>query len=497
VSLKALGDDDNTGEMKMNGSKLAIVFILSLVLATAASAGTGILAQTTEALKAEYMVQVMESARAGADGALAQLQNRNVTIPGDLNATYGEAMNGYQLALQYRNQANYSACNENALRAQQMFMETASYAAALGADGVSPGEEEVMARIQLRARITQMYGIIDELGNATAKMENAGINASGIAGDFAQLRLRLQNATQAINSGDLGLANQTMAGVEASLLALKFQYGGYVEQADALRARNYIMNAEQLMFSYEARINAQTNLSVQNRDEAMGFMNQARIQLQIANASLEAGNVTGALQLMEQFRLRMQDACGAMGEGNQTRAQLELRVMNMQMEIEDLANRTGALKSYGFNVSVQEQEMAQIRLELRSMDCGNATAEGNLVQVQARIRNTEQAVGEMENQRMVQERARIQGEIDALGQRLGNCTQRAGQFKQNGANVSHIEMMIQEATALMNGAQSRLSNGELNSAEGMASQAGSITSQAEGALNQMGGGQGGNGGGGP
>jgi hypothetical protein len=480
----------------MNGSKLAVAIIFSLVLATAASAGSGILAQTTDALKAEYMVQVMESAKAGADSALAQLQNRNVSIPGSINATFGDAMNQYQLALQYRNQANYSACNECALRAQSRFMETVSYAAALGADGTSPGEEDVMARIELRARIMHMRSVVDDLENATAKMENAGINASGVAGDLAQMRLRLENATRAMNCGDIVMANQTMTGLEASMMALRLQYEGSVNQTDALRARNYIMHAEQLMLNYEARINAQTNVSEDQRGQALGFMIQARNQLQAANASLVAGNVTDAFRLMEQFRLRMQEACGAMGEGNQTRAQLELRIMNMQMEVEGLANRTAALKSYGFNVSAQEQEEEQIRMELRDTDCTNASAEGNIIQVEARIRNVEQAVGEMENQRMVQERARIQGEIDSLGQRLGNCTQRAGQFKQNGGNVSQIELMIQEATALMNGAQSKLANGELNSAEGLVSQAGGIVSQAEGALNQMGGGgQGGNGGG--
>lgn len=479
----------------MNGRKMGIAIVISLILAAAASAGTGILAQTTDAVKAEYMVQVMESARAGADNALAQLQSRNITVPGSINASYGEALNQYQLALQYRSQANYTACSGYALRAQQMFMEMAAYAEGLGLNGTAPEVQQLMARLEIRARIMQMEGIVDEIGNATTKMENAGFNGSAMAGDLAQLRLRLQNATCALNGGDLALANQTMAGADADLLALRLRFGGLVEQADALRARNYIMNAEQLMLNYQARVNAQTNISGQSRDEAIGFMNQARTQLQAANASLAGGNLTDALRLMEQFRLRMQEACGAMGEGNQTQAQLEQRVVGMLMQIEGIANRTGALGARGFNVSAQEQEIQQMRLELRSMDCTNATAEGELTQMQVRIQNMEQVVGEMEGQLMVQERARIQAEIDGLQLRLGNCTQRMAQMKKNGTNVSNVELMLQEATALMNSAQEKLNNGEFNSAEALVVQCQNVVTQAEGALNQMGGGPGGNGGG--
>ncbi|MGF3498335.1 MAG: hypothetical protein ACQXXL_01765 [Candidatus Methanosuratincola sp.] len=478
----------------MKGSKLAAAFVLSLALLTVASAGTGILAQTTDALKSEYMVQVMESARAGAENALAQLQFRNMTLPVDLNATYAEAVNRYHLALQYRSQANYSGCNEQALLAQNMFREVAAYATALGVNGDQPGEEALRARIELRARITRMQSVIDELSNATAKMDNAGVNASGVAGNLAQLRLRLENATLAMNGGDAALANQTAAEVEESLAELVLQFKNCVSETDALRARIFIRNAEQMMLDYEARVNAQANVSEAHRQEALALMNQAMLQLRIANSTLESGNLTGALRLMEQVRIRLQEACVAMGEGNQTRAQLELRIMSMQMEAECVANRIQALKGYGFNVSAQEQEMVQIREQLRTADCANASAECSLAQIQARIRDIGQALEEMEGQRQAQERARIQGEIDALWQRLENCTQRARQFKQGGSNVSQIELMIQQATSITNEAQLRLNGGDLVSAERMVSQAGGIVSQAEGALNQMGGGHGGSGG---
>lgn len=462
------------------------------MLATAVMAGTGILAQPVEALKAEYMVQIMESARAGAEQALAQLQSRNVTVPADLNTTYGEAMNRYQLALQYRSQANYSACNELALRAQNMFREVAQYAASLALEPEQPGEQALRARIELRARIAMMQSVIEELVNATAKMGDFGVNSSGVAGDLAQLRLRLEDATREMDRGDVRVANQTLAEVEAGLQALMPLLEERVAETDSLRARIFIRDAEQMMTSYEARINAQTGVSEAQRQEALAMMHQARIQLQAVNSTLESGNLTEAVRLMDQIRTRLQEACVAMGGGNQTRAQLELRIMQMQMEVEELARRLQALKGYGFNVTAQEQEMAQIREQLRTAECVSANAEGNLVQIQARIRIMGEVLDGMEGQRTVQERARIQGEIDALLQRLGNCTQRAGQYKQGGSNVSHIESMIRQATSLVNQAQLRLNSGDMNGAGTLVSQAGGIVSQAEGALNQMGGGHGGN-----
>lgn len=476
----------------MNRSKLAVAAILSFMLATAVMAGIGILAQPAEALKAEYMVQIMESARAGAEQALAQLQSRNLTVPADLNTTYGEAMNRYQLALQYRSRANYSACNELALGAQNMFREVAEYAASLAFEPEQPGEQSLRARIELRARIAMMQSVIEELVNATAKMGDLGVNSSGVAGDLAQLQLRLEDAAREMNRGDVSIANQTLAEVEASLQSLVPMLKELVNGTDALRARIFIRNAEQMMISYEARINAQTGVSEAQRQEALAMMHQARVKLQAANSTLESGNLTGAVRLMEQVRTRLQEACAAMGEGNQTRAQLELRIMQMQMEVEGLASRLQALKGYGFNVSAQEQEMAQIREQLRTAECINSSAEGNLAQIQARIRSMGEVLDGMENQRMLQERERIQGEIDALLQRLGNCTQRAKQYRQGGSDVSHIELMIQQAASLVNEAQLRLNSGDLNGAWMSASQAGSIVSQAEGALNQMGGSHGGN-----
>ncbi|MEJ5292187.1 MAG: hypothetical protein WHS82_01190 [Candidatus Methanosuratincola sp.] len=476
----------------MDGRKLAAGVILSLFLVTALSAGTGILAQPIEALKSEYMVQVMESAKAGADQALIQLRLRNMTVPGDLNATYGEAMYMYNLALQYRSQSNYSACNELALGAQNMFREVAQYAASMG-DGVTqPGEEALRARIELRARIVRMQSFIRELANATSRVDGFGLDVSGLTGDLEQLRLRLEVAFQAVDQGDLVIANQTLSEVEAALETLTPGLKEIVEETDALRARYFIRNAEQMMTSYEARINAQTGIPESQRQEGLALMQHARAQLQTANSTLESGNLTGAVRLMEQVRIRLQEACEAVCGGNQTRARLELRIMEMQMEIEGIAFRLQALKGYGFNVSSQEQEMAQIREQLRNIECVNASADGTLAQMRERMMEMGKALDEMEGQRAAQERARIQGEINALLQRLADGNQRARQYKQGGSDVSQIEAMIQQATSIINNAQLRLNNGELNAAESLASQAGGIVSQVEGALNQMGGNQGGN-----
>ncbi len=473
----------------MNFSKFAAAAILSLMLATAITAGAGILAQPVEALKAEYIVQIMESARAEAEQTLAELQSKNVSVPVGLSATYGEAMNWYRLALQYRSQANYSACSEVALRAQNMFREVAGYASALSFEPEQPGDQALRAKIELRARIARMQSVIEELVNATSRLGDFGVNASSLAGDLAQLRLRLEDAVREMDGGAVSVANQTLAEVDSRLQAVSLLIKDSAEESDAIRARDFIRNAEQMMTGYEARIRAQTGIPELQRQEALAIMQQAMIQLQAANSSLDSGNLTEAVRLMEQIRARLQEACGAMGEGNQTRLQVEMRIMQMQMEVEGLAARLQELKGYGLNVSVQEQELSQIREQLRAAECMNASMECNLAQIQARISGLGEALDEIEGQRASQERARIQGEIDALFQRIGNCSERARQYKQGGSNVSHVEAMIQQATSIAQEAQLRLDNGDLKGAGDLALQANAIISQAEFALNQMGGGR--------
>jgi len=103
---------------------------------------------------------------------------------------------------------------------------------------------------------------------------------------------------------------------------------------------------------------AQTGLSEEARTQAMEMLNCAMGQLRLANESLAQGNLTLALQQLEQFRFRAGEACGVMAGGDPLRSELELGVISLQLQAECLSRRIQAVKSYGYNVSAQEREMA-------------------------------------------------------------------------------------------------------------------------------------------
>lgn len=470
----------------------------TLVLSAAvALAGTGILAMGNEETRADYMVQTSALAMAEANSSIARLMEGNVTIPEELDSAYGQAANMSQLALNYRVQGQYQLCYEYAVQAQGMFREVISFAAQLGANGTNQNMERAMESLILRSEIARGFMLMEQISNATGEVAALGLNVSEVDGCTEAARMRLGNATMALDRGDLEGAYQAMAQARAQIQAACQAMNGTISGADGLRARRYIMNAEGALSMYMERVMAQAGIPEQNRTRVMEMINQSVGQLQLANASLGEGNLTLALQQLEQFRLIAGEACGEMAGGDQQRARVELGILGLQLQAEGVSNRIAAMKGCGFNVTDQEQAMEQAQSEMCNMLCTNATeCEAQLEQVRARVRATDGEVSGMEQQLRSQEQARIMAGIEGMEERVAGLGNRAMQMKGNGSNTGNVEEGLEGASSKLSEASRQLQYGNISGADALLMEAGQIADQAESEMNQMGeGGQGTNQGG--
>ncbi len=474
--------------MAMN--KFYAVAIIALTLSAAVVlAGTGIFAMSNEEAKAEYMIQTAVFAMVEASGSITQLREGNITIPAELNSTYEQAANMSQLALQYRNQEQYQLCYEYAIQSQHMFREVINCATQLGANGTSQNMEMAMEALMLRSEIARGYMLMAQIANASGEAAVYGLNISDVEGCVEAARLRLVNATQALNRGDLEEANQTMVQAKVQIQAANQAMDGVSSEADILRAKQYIQNAEGALNRYVERVMAQSGVPEQNRTRAMEMIDQSMIQLQLANGSISEGNITLALQQLEQFRLVAGEACGEMSGGNQQRAEMELGIVSLQLQAEGIGQRIAAMKGYGFNVSAQEQAMEQVQNELRNMECANATeGEAQLEQVRARICATDCEVSGMEQQHRDQERARIMAGIEGMQGRVADLGNRAMQMKGNGSDTGNVQAALDGASYKLSEASRQLQYGNNSGADALLTEAGQMANQAESEMNQMGGG---------
>jgi|GEM_PF-2025917 len=473
----------------MDMRKIFAAALIVLTLSAAAASGIGILAVSNDASKADYMVQTAALAMAEADGAIARLREANITLPEGLNLTYEQALNMSDLAVQYKNQNNYQLCCEYAMQSQHMFMEIVNYSAQIGAGGGTQNIQRAMEALMLRSEVGRAYLLIATMGNASMNAAAYGIDTSGVNGCLEMARLKLGNASLALDNGDLAGANQTVAEANSLIQTASQAFGAVASESDALRARQYLMNALGAVNMYMERVMAWAGLPEGDRTQAMEMLNYALCQLQLANASLDQGNLTLALQQLEQFRLRAGEACGVMAGGDPLRAELELGVMSLQLQAEGLNRRVQTMKGQGYNMSAQEQAMEQVCQELQGIEFANASAgELQLAQIRAHICAMDGEIAGMEEQHRNQEQARVMAGILEMQGRVAGLGERAMQMKGNGSDTGNVEGMLNQANGMLAEANRQLQNGNVSGADALLNQAGQMADQAEAEMNQMGGG---------
>jgi hypothetical protein len=287
----------------LNLKKLAVIVFLTLLLSMTFVILNPTLAQTTEEqrLKAETLLNILDTVNASASEAFSRLDAQNITVPQNAETKYNEGITHAEEAINLMHAEKYNEASSEAIEAMKSFKETLIILQE--ASPAEPTETEITAEkaISLRANITRAYEYVERLENLTAKAATVGYNTTGMENRLASAKNHLENATKQLDGLNLDVASEELNAARAFFGEMKSLYDRLINLVKASNTERYLEAAEARVIASKDNI-TNSALPQQNKTDAINALNNSETNLEKARELIQSGMVDDAVEELEEAK---------------------------------------------------------------------------------------------------------------------------------------------------------------------------------------------------
>jgi hypothetical protein len=265
------------------------------------------LAQTSEEqrLKAETLLNILDTVKTSADEALSRLDAQSIPVPPNAETKYNAGITHAEEAARLMNAENYGEASSEAVEAMQNLKETLILLQE--ASPVEPTETEAAAQkaINLKANITRAYEHIERLEKLTSKARTAGYNTITIDELSANLSIaksHLEDASDELDNRNLIGATEKLRKAKALLNELKVLYDRLVNAVKISSTEKYLGAAADRINQTKADITSSATLSPQNKTNAITALDNSENNLADARDHIDKGMVEDAIKELEEAK---------------------------------------------------------------------------------------------------------------------------------------------------------------------------------------------------
>jgi tetratricopeptide (TPR) repeat protein len=252
--------------------------------------------------KTEILLNMLDIVNTNVVEAFNRLNIQNIPIPPNAETKYNEGIVHREEAINLMNMGNYTEANSEAVKAMQNFKETLIILQATSP--VEPTETEATAEkvIYFRANITRAYEHVERLESLTEKARAAGYNTTKIDNSLSVARNHLENATRKLDRLDLDSASEELRSAITLLDEVKEYLDDLVNLVKIANIQRYLEETEKRINETKADVTSSTNLSPQNKTNAITALNNSETSLENARELLEEDKIDEAIGELEEAK---------------------------------------------------------------------------------------------------------------------------------------------------------------------------------------------------
>jgi hypothetical protein len=284
--------------------KVVIVILLTFVLSLTLVILNPTFALTNEEqrVKAETLLNMLEIANTNVVEAFSRFNIQNIPVPPNAETKYNEGIIHRKEAISLMNTGKYVEASSEVVKALQNFKETLIILQT--ASPVEPTETEATAEkvINLRANITRAYEYVERLENLTEKARAAGYNTTEIDNSLSGARDHLENATRKLDRLDLNGASEELRSATTLLDEAKEYLDDLVNLVKVANTQRYLEVTKKRINETKADLVSSTNLSSQNKTNAIHALNNSETSLENARELLEEDKIDQAIGELEEAK---------------------------------------------------------------------------------------------------------------------------------------------------------------------------------------------------
>jgi hypothetical protein len=285
--------------------KIAIVILLIFVLSLNFVILNPTLALTSEEqrTKAETLLIMLDTVNASVVEAFSRFNIQNISVPPNAETKYNEGVAHAEEAISLMKAENYREASSEAVKAMQNFKETLIILQAVSQVELTETEATAEKVINLRANVTRAYEHVERLENLTVKARAAGYNTTEIDNRLSVARNYLENATRKLDRLDLNGASEELRSAITLLGETKEYLDGLVNLVKITNTQRYLEETEKRINETKTDVASSTNLSLQNKTNAITALNNSETSLENARELLDENKVDEAIGELEEAKM--------------------------------------------------------------------------------------------------------------------------------------------------------------------------------------------------